>query len=102
MARQVPFHASWILYIDIHCDVGVYQLWSLNNRGIGIDYLETIIDQKGNSVLLDVLEHCNVWWIPPFSNQDVSSRPNQASHALCAQIVECSLCPPIRHASSSV
>ncbi len=37
------------------CAVGVYQLWSLNNRGLGIDYLETIADQKGNSVLLDVL-----------------------------------------------
>ncbi|CAL8464054.1 g3589 [Coccomyxa elongata] len=50
---------------------GVYHLWSLNNRGIGIEYLETICDKKGNSVLLDVLERCNVWWFPPFANQNV-------------------------------
>lgn len=56
---------------DIAVAAGIYQLWSLNNRGIGIDYLETIADPKGNSVLLDVLEHCNVWWFPPFSHQDV-------------------------------
>ncbi|CAL8464053.1 g3588 [Coccomyxa elongata] len=66
-------------------DAGVYQLWSLNNRGIGIDYLELICDKKGNSVLLEVVEHCNVWWFPPFTNQDVII--NQYDHTLLVESI---------------
>ncbi|BDA49178.1 hypothetical protein COCOBI_13-2880 [Coccomyxa sp. Obi] len=66
--------------------VGVYQLWSLNNRGICIEYLETICDTRGNSVLLDVLEHCNIWWFPPFAlmgHQEVII--NQYDHTLLVE-----------------
>ncbi|CAK0786247.1 hypothetical protein CVIRNUC_009460 [Coccomyxa viridis] len=45
---------------------GIYQLWSVNNRGIAIDYLEITADEKGNSVLIDLVEYCHVWWIPSF------------------------------------
>lgn len=31
-----------------------------------------VADHKGNAVILEVLEHCHVWWFPPFVNQDVS------------------------------
>ncbi|KAK9789950.1 hypothetical protein WJX73_010896 [Symbiochloris irregularis] len=46
---------------------GIYQLWAGNNRKIGIEFLRIVPDPQRKVVVVDILEHCHIWWNPLFT-----------------------------------
>ncbi|CAK0786568.1 hypothetical protein CVIRNUC_009781 [Coccomyxa viridis] len=47
---------------------GIYQFWALSNwPPLKIKFLRVVGDTKANIAIVDLLEYCNVWPIPPWT-----------------------------------
>lgn len=47
---------------------GIYQLWgSTNYPPLAIDFIRVVADEKNNVAMVDLVEYCNLWAMPPWT-----------------------------------